>query len=82
MVARNEITGDAIQSRGNSKKFKENLDKIKPSCYNDCTYLINTLTKCRVCSWKSETSSTKYSEDWQSEERDRAIAQNGNVGYE
>lgn len=24
---------------------------------------------------------TKYSEDWQSEERDRAIAQNGNVGY-
>jgi hypothetical protein len=82
VVARNEITGDAIQSRGNSKKFKENLDKIKPSCYNDCTYLVNTLTKCRVCSWKGETSSPKYSEDWQSEERDRAIAQNGNVGYE
>jgi len=24
----------------------------------------------------------KYAEDWQSEERDRAIAQNGNVGYD
>ena len=24
----------------------------------------------------------KYSEDWQSPERDKAIAQNGNVGYD
>jgi hypothetical protein len=51
MVARNDITLDEIKSRGNSKKFKENLDKIKPSCYDDCSYLVNTLTKCRVCSY-------------------------------
>jgi hypothetical protein len=59
VVARNEITGDAIQSRGNSKKFKENLDKIKPSCYDDCSYLVNTLTKCRVCTWKPEKNGVK-----------------------
>jgi hypothetical protein len=51
MVSRNDITLDEIKSRGNSKKFKENLDKIKPSCYDDCSYLVNTLTKCRVCSY-------------------------------
>ena len=59
MAATNDITGDEIKSRGNSKKFKENLDKIKPSCYNDCKYLVNTLTKCRVCSWKEESSGSK-----------------------
>ena len=51
MATTNDITGDEIKSRGNSKKFKENLDKIKPSCYDDCSYLVNTLTKCRVCSY-------------------------------
>lgn len=59
MVARNDITGDDIKSRGNSKKFKENLDKIKPSCYDDCAYLVNTLTKCRICNWKEEASGSK-----------------------
>lgn len=57
MVAKNDITGDLIKTKGNSAKYKENLDKIKPSCYNDCKYLINTLTKCRVCSWKKENES-------------------------
>lgn len=28
MVAKNDITGDSIQSRGNSKAYQENLDKI------------------------------------------------------
>ena len=28
MVAKNDITGDAIQSRGNSKAYQENIDKI------------------------------------------------------
>jgi len=51
MAAKNDITGDEIKSRGNSGKFKEGFDKIKPSCYNDCTYLVNTLTKCRVCAF-------------------------------
>jgi hypothetical protein len=56
MATTNDITGDEIKSRGNSKKFKENLDKIKPSCYDDCSYLVNTLTKCRVCTWKPKKS--------------------------
>jgi hypothetical protein len=52
MATHNEHTGDAIKSgKGNPKLFKENLGKIKPSCYKDCNYLVNTLTKCRVCSW-------------------------------
>ena len=58
-------------------KNKPTEDKTKPHCYNDCVYLIDTLTMCKVCRWRPE-----YSEDWQTEERDRAIAQNGNVGYE
>jgi hypothetical protein len=78
VVARNDITLDEIKSRGNSKKFKENLDKIKPSCYNDCTYLINTLTKCRVCSWKGETSSPTK-DNWDEERIDK-IGANGNEG--
>jgi lauroyl/myristoyl acyltransferase len=28
MVAKNDITGDAIQSKGNSKAYQENLEKI------------------------------------------------------
>lgn len=28
MVAKNDITGDNIQSRGNSKAYQENLEKI------------------------------------------------------
>lgn len=28
MVAKNDITGDAIQSRKNSKAFEENMDRI------------------------------------------------------
>lgn len=52
MATRNDITGDAIQSgKGNPKKYKENLGKIKPSCFYDCKYLVDTLTKCRVCDY-------------------------------
>lgn len=50
MAAKNDITGDAIKSgKGDVKKFKENFGQIKPSCYANCSYLVNTLTKCRVC---------------------------------
>jgi lauroyl/myristoyl acyltransferase len=28
MVAKNDITGDSIQSKGNSKAYQENLEKI------------------------------------------------------
>lgn len=55
MTTKNDITGDAIKSgKGDPKLFKENLGKIEPSCYKDCKYLVNTLTKCRVCEWKNK----------------------------
>lgn len=28
MVAKNDITGDAIQTKGSSKEYQENLDRI------------------------------------------------------
>lgn len=56
MSAKNDITGDAIKSKPNTKAFEDNFDKIfgkkKPT----------------------------YIEDWQSPDRDKAIAQNGNTG--
>lgn len=56
MATKNDITGDALISKVNTKEFENNFDRIFRK--------------------KKE-----YPEDWQSEERDRAIAQNGNVGY-
>ena len=55
MATKNPITGDKIQSgKGDVKKFKDNFARIKPSCYDNCKYLVNTLTKCRVCEWKDK----------------------------
>lgn len=72
MAAKNDITGDDIKSRGNSDKFKEGMDKIKPLCFNDCKYLMDTYTKCRVCYWHPKN-------QW-NEERIDIIGQNGNEG--
>ena len=56
MVAKNEHTGDSIISgKGSKKKFDEGIKLIKPSCLPDCKYLINTLTKCRVCDFRDES---------------------------
>lgn len=56
MATKNDVTGDSIVSRPNTKQFEDNFEKIfgkkKP----------------------------KYSEDWQDEDRDKAISQNGNDG--
>ena len=80
MVARNDITGDKIQTRDKlTKEGEDNFDKIfgqkkktnggwKPP--TDVAMPTSTPNK-----------PTEYAEDWQSSERDRAIAQNGNVGY-
>lgn len=55
MATKNNITGDEIKSgKGDVKKFKDNFAAIEPSCYKDCKYLVNTLTKCRVCEWKNK----------------------------
>jgi hypothetical protein len=62
MATKNDITGDEIKSRGNSKDYEDNFDRI--------------FRKNKV------VEPVEYSEDWQPEKRDRAIAQNGNIGYD
>lgn len=59
MASVNEITGDVIKTRVNEwkKKFDANISLIEPSCFKDCKYLKNTLTKCRVCEWKDKDGS-------------------------
>lgn len=76
MSSYNDITGDKIQTRDVlSKEGEEAFDRI---------FGVKKKTN---GGWvpppieNKPTQDTKYPEDWQSEERDRAIAQNGNVGY-
>ena len=57
MATKNDVTGDAIISRVNTKAFDENFARIF-----------------------GKKKTVAYSEDWQTEERAKAIAQNGNDG--
>lgn len=41
-----------------------------------------TFNQLKPCWLNDEWIATKYAEDWQSEERDRTVGQNGNVGYD
>ena len=71
MAARNDITGDELKSKINTKEYEDNFDRIfgkkkKPEVVSPVV---------------TPTQPAEYAEDWQSAERDRAIAQNGNVGY-
>ena len=71
MAARNDITGDELKSKINTKEYEDNFDRIfgkkkKPEVASPVV---------------TPTQPAEYAEDWQSAERDRAIAQNGNVGY-
>ena len=60
MATKNDVTGDAIISgKGSKKKFDDGMKLIKPSCLPDCKYLINTLTKCRVCDFRDESLAPK-----------------------
>ena len=68
MVTRNDITGDLLKSKLNNEKFEENFEKIFGQ------------KKKTNGGWKPPTA-VEHSEDWQSEQRDRAISQNGNIGY-
>lgn len=55
-MAKNDITGDNIVSgKGDKKAYERGIKLIKPSCLPDCKYLIDTLTKCRVCDWRDES---------------------------
>lgn len=65
MATKNDITGDALVSKINNKAFEDNFDRIFRK-------------KPALDEVQDEP---EYSEDWQSEIRATAIAQNGNIGY-
>jgi len=70
MATRNDITGDELRSKLNTKEFEDNFDRIFRKNKTDVAKPTSTPTQ-----------PTEYAEDWQSAERDRAISQNGNIGY-
>ena len=70
MAAYNDVTGDALVSRTLSEEGSKSFDRI-----------FGEKKKKTNGGW-TPPPLPEYSEDWQSEQRDRAIAQNGNVGYE
>lgn len=75
MVARNDITGDKIQTRDKlSKEGEDNFDKI----FGQKKKTNGGWTPPPLA---TPTQPAEYAEDWQTNARDRAIAQNGNVGY-
>lgn len=70
MTSRNDITGDKIQSKLSNENFENNFDAIFRKDKKDKVgYPPLTPDK-----------PLEFAEDWQSEERARAIAQNGNTG--
>ena len=72
MATYNDVTGDAIATRFGSKEQQEKFDQSFDAIFG---------TKKKTNGGWTPPPLPEYSEDWQSEARDRAIAQNGNVGY-
>lgn len=68
MVAKNDITGDAIQSKSNSKEYGDNFDRI--------------FRKDKVVQPKptADQPVELWTED--DEKRQEIIGQNGNIGYD
>ena len=64
MATKNDITGDFLISKVNNAAFEDNFDRIFRG-------------KKKLDEQPEET---EYSEDWESEIRATAIAQNGNNG--
>lgn len=75
------------------KKYIEKLGRIIMNTYGiqdqdaarvgkliNTTYQLLEEEYIRDC--REEANKAQYDEDWQSNQRDRAIAQNGNIGYE
>ncbi len=80
MVARNDITGDKIQTRDIlSKDGEEAFDRIFGKKKTNGGWQPPPLDVVKPTS--TPTQPAEYAEDWQSSKRDWAIAQNGNVGY-
>ena len=70
MATRNDITGDELKSKLSNKNFEDNFDRIFRKKETDVVKPVVTPTQ-----------PAEYAEDWQDSHRDKAIAQNGNVGY-
>jgi hypothetical protein len=68
MVAKNDITGDAIQSRTNSKEYGDNFDRI--------------FRKDKVV--QPQPAANQPVELWSEddEKRQEIVGQNGNIGYD
>ena len=73
MATWNDITGDALVSRTLTKEGEDNFDKIFGKKKTNGGWTPPPVA--------TPTQPAEYAEDWQSSERDRAIAQNGPVGY-
>lgn len=73
MTTWNDITGDPLVSKKLTKEGEENFDKIFGKKKTNGGWTPPPVV--------TPTQPAEYAEDWQTSERDRAIAQNGNVGY-
>lgn len=69
-MSKNDITGDRLISKANTKAYDESYDRIFYSCLPNCKYLIDTLTKCKLCPYKTA---------WD-EKRVDIVGSNGNDG--
>ena len=52
-MSKNDITGDRLISKANNAAFDKGYDLIYYSCLPNCKYLIDTLTKCKLCPHKA-----------------------------
>lgn len=66
----NNITGDKLISKVNNDAFNKGYDLIYYPCLPNCKYLIDTLTKCKLCPHKAA---------WD-EKRIDIVGSNGNEG--
>lgn len=73
MATKNDITGDSIVSKVNTKAYEDNFDKIFKK--DLCDICGKDLGKVTECAW------TSCPLNW-NEDRVDHIGQNGNVGYE
>ena len=75
MASKNDITGDSLISKTNSKAYENNYDLIWGKKSALCDICGKDLTTTKECAW------TSCPLNWD-EKRADVIGQNGNVGYE
>lgn len=83
MVAKNDVTGDDIKSRGNSKEYEDNWERIFGKKEESGKILAEVMDKAFI---KERNACPNYPNACFctgicQKERERAVAQNGNVGY-